>query len=185
MEEEIYEDLKSSFEGAYSALRRELARVRSGRANVNLLDNIRVPYYGQPTPLSQVASLQVPEPRMITIKPWEKTLLGDIERAIQQANLGITPANDGTVIRLSIPPLTEERRKSLVKDVGQMGENAKVSARNARRDANALLKALQKDGELTEDDLKRSLDQVQELTNGATGQIDGIVKQKEEELLEV
>ena len=114
MEDEIYEDLKATFEKTFSALKRDLARVRSGRANVNLLDNIRVSYYGQPTPLSQVASLQVPEPRTITIKPWEKNLLGDVERAIQQSNLGLNPANDGTVIRLSIPPLTGMTMRSVM-----------------------------------------------------------------------
>ena len=185
MEDEIFDDLKGNFENAYSALRRELARVRGGRANVNLLDNIRVSYYGQPTPLNQVASVQVPEPRVITIKPWEKNLLGDLEKAIHQANLGITPANDGTVIRLNIPPLTEDRRKELVRTVHQHGENARVSVRNSRRDANALLKALQKDGDLTEDDLARALKTVQENTDSATGIIDRIVSEKEGELLEV
>lgn len=185
MEEEIFEDLKGSFEKTFAALRRELARVRSGRANVNLLDNIRVPYYGQPTALSQVASMQVPEPRMITIKPWEKTLLGEIERAIQQSSLGLNPANDGTVIRLHIPPLTEDRRKALVKQVGQFGENAKIAARNNRRDANAMLKALQKDGDLTEDDLQKSLKEVQTFTDDATNQIDEIINKKESELMEV
>jgi ribosome recycling factor len=185
MEDEIYEDLRSTFEKTFSALRRELARVRSGRANVNLLDNIRVPYYGQPTALNQVASVQVPEPRTITIKPWEKELLSEVERAIQQSNLGLNPANDGTVIRLSIPPLTEDRRKDLARTVQQHGENAKVSARNSRRDANAMLKALQKDGDLTEDELKKSLDGVQSMTDGATTTIDDIVGRKQAEIMEV
>lgn len=185
MEEELYEDLKASFEKTFGALRRELSRVRSGRANVNLLDNVKVPYYGEPTAISQVASLQVPEPRMITIKPWEKTMLKEIERAIQQSNLGITPSNDGTVIRLSVPPLTEERRRELARQVQKHGENGKVSVRNSRRDANAMLKALQKDGDLTEDDLKRALDRVQTLTDEAVKQLDDIVGNKEEELMEV
>lgn len=185
MEEELYEDLKANFEKTFGALRRELSRVRSGRANVNLLDNVKVPYYGEPTAISQVASLQVPEPRMITIKPWEKTMLKEIERAIQQSNLGITPSNDGTVIRLSVPPLTEERRRDLARQVQQHGENGKVSVRNSRRDANAMLKALQKDGDLTEDDLKRALDNVQSLTDDAVKQLDQIVNVKEEELMEV
>ena len=185
MEDDIYEDLKDSFEKAFSALRRELARVRSGRANVNLLDNIRVPYYGQPTPLTQLASLQVPEPRMITVKPWEKNLLQEIERAIHQSDLGINPTNDGTVIRLVVPPLTEERRKKLVKQVHGHGENAKVAVRNSRRDANAMLKALQKDGDLTEDDLVKSLKEVQDLTDAAVGKIDQIITTKEADLLEV
>ena len=185
MEEELYEDLKANFEKTFGALRRELSRVRSGRANVNLLDNVKVPYYGEPTAISQVASLQVPEPRMITIKPWEKTMLKEIERALQQSNLGITPSNDGTVIRLSVPPLTEERRRDLSRQVQKHGENGKVSVRNSRRDANAMLKALQKDGDLTEDDLKRALDRVQTLTDEAVKQLDEIVGSKEEELMEV
>jgi ribosome recycling factor len=185
MEEEIYEDLKGNFEKAFGALRREFSRVRSGRANVNLLDSIKVPYYGELTALSQVAALQVPEPRMITVKPWEKTMLKEIERAIQQSSLGITPSNDGTLIRLSIPPLTEDRRRDLAKQVVKLGENSKVSVRNSRRDANAMLKALQKDGDLTEDDLKRALDQVQTLTDDAIKQLDQIVKTKEDELMEV
>ena len=185
MEEELYEDLKANFEKTFGALRRELSRVRSGRANVNLLDNVKVPYYGEPTAISQVASLQVPEPRMITIKPWEKTMLKEIERALQQSNLGITPSNDGTVIRLSVPPLTEERRRDLARQVQKYGENGKVSVRNSRRDANAMLKALQKDGDLTEDDLKRALENVQTLTDEAVKQLDQIVVSKEEELMEV
>jgi ribosome recycling factor len=185
MEDEIYEDLVSTFEKTFSALKRDLARIRSGRANVNLLDNIRVPYYGQPTALSQVASLQVPEPRSITIKPWEKGLLGEIERAIQQSNLGLNPANDGIVIRLSIPPLTEERRKELARNVQKLSENAKVSIRNNRRDANAMLKALQKDGDLTEDELKRCLEKVQNITDTATTTIDEISDRKQAELMEV
>ncbi len=185
MEDEIFDDLKSNFENTYGALRRELARVRGGRANVNILDNIRVSYYGQPTPLNQVASVQVPEPRVIIIKPWEKNLLADLEKAIHQANLGINPANDGTVIRLAIPPLTEDRRKELVRTVHQHGENARVSIRNNRRDANALLKALQKDGDLTEDDLAKSLKTVQEHTDAATTTVDRIVGEKEQDLMEV
>ena len=185
MEDEIYLDLKGSFEKTFGALRRELSRVRSGRANINILDTVKVEYYGELTALSQVASLQVPEPRMITVKPWEKTMLKDIERAIQQSNLGITPSNDGTVVRLSIPPLTEERRRDLSKEVHRHGENGRISIRNSRRDANAMLKSLQKDGDLTEDDLKRALDQVQTLTDDAIKQLDEIVKVKDDELMEV
>ena len=185
MEQDIYDDLTANFEKTYGALRRDLARIRSGRASANLLDNIRVDYYGQPTAIAQVAAIQVPEPRMITVKPWEKTMLRDIERAIQQSDLGINPANDGTLIRLSVPPLTEERRKKLVKQVHQLGENAKVSARNSRRDANAMIKALQKDGDISEDGRDRSLKKVQQLTDEATAHIDDILGRKESELLEV
>ncbi len=185
MVDEVYEELETSFEKAFTALRRELARIRSGRANVNLLDNIRVQYYGQPTLLSQVASLQVPEPRLITIKPWEANLLKDIERAINQSDLGLNPSNDGTIIRLSIPPLTEERRKVLVRQVQRNGEDAKISLRNSRRDANAMLKDLEKDSDITEDDLGRALKEVQKRTDDATGRVDTVISAKETELLEV
>ena len=183
--DEIYEVLGMEFEGAYDHLRRELSRVRSGRANATLLDNVRVPYYGQPTPLNQVAAIQVPEARLITIKPWEANLLKDIERAIQASDLGLNPSNDGTLIRLSIPSLTEESRKKLVKQVQQSGENAKISIRNGRRDANASLKDAEKANDLTEDDLTRALKHVQTLTDAAIEKVDAIVSVKEKDLLEV
>ena len=185
MEQEIYDDLSANFEKTYGALRRDLARIRSGRASANLLDNIRVDYYGQPTAIAQVAAIQVPEPRMITVKPWEKTMLRDIERAIQQSDLGLNPMNDGMLIRLVIPALTEERRKKLARQVLQNGENAKISVRNSRRDANAMLKSIQKDSEITEDDLTRALKNVQESTDAAIEKIEQIVSKKEAELLEV
>lgn len=185
MEAEIFEDLKASFEKTYEALRRDLARVRSGRANPTLLDNIRVPYYGQPTPLTQVAAIQVPEPRMITIKPWEASLLKEIERAILSSDLGLTPSNDGTIIRLSIPPLTEQRRKEMVKKVHAAGEAAKVAARNHRRDTNKLFQDLEKEGDMSEDNLARALKQVQTLTDEAVEFIDKVVGTKEKELMEV
>ena len=183
--EEIYDDLKASFEKTYDALRRDLSRVRTGRASANLLDTIRVPYYGQPTPLSQVAAIQIPEARMITVKPWESGLLKDIERAILSSDLGITPNNDGTLIRLVVPPLTEERRKQLVKRVHTIAEAARVSARNHRREANSTLKEYQKEGEITEDDLARALKQVQTFTDDAINGINGIIGKKEAELMEV
>lgn len=183
--DEVYEELELDFEGAFEALRRELARVRSGRAKPNLLDNVRVSYYGQPTPLNQVAAIQVPEARMLTIKPWESNLLGDIERAIQAANLGLNPSNDGTLIRVSIPPLTEESRKKLVRDVHQHGENAKIGVRSARRNANEALKKAEKASDITEDDLARALKKVQDMTDKATAKIDSIVKTKEDDLMEV
>lgn len=183
--DEIYELLGMEFDNAYDRLRRELSRVRSGRANPNLLDNIRVSYYGQPTPLNQVAAVQVPEARLMTIKPWESNLLKDIERAIQASDLGLNPSNDGTLIRLAIPALTEESRKKLVKQVQQSGENAKINVRNARRDANASLKTAEKDSDITEDDLARGLKKVQTLTDDAVAKIDSIIKAKEADLLEV
>jgi len=185
MQQEINEQLKSNFEQTYTALKRDLTRVRTGRANANLLDGVRVDYYGTPTPVSQVAAIQIPEARMVMIKPWEANLLGDIERAIINANLGLSPSNDGTVIRLNIPPLTEERRKDLAKQVQQLGENAKVSVRNHRRDANADLKAFQKEGELSEDELARALKDVQGLTDAAVSEIDGILAKKQAELEEI
>jgi ribosome recycling factor len=185
MQQEINELLKSNFEQTYSALKRDLTRVRTGRANANLLDGVRVDYYGSPTPVSQVAAIQIPEARLVTIKPWEANLLGDIERAIINANLGLSPSNDGTVIRLNIPPLTEERRKELARQVQQLGETAKVSARNHRRDANADLKTLQKDGDLSEDELAKALKDVQGLTDSAIKMIDEILATKQAELEEI
>lgn len=182
---EIYEMLGLEFDGVTERLRRELSRVRSGRANANLLDNIRVSYYGQPTPLNQVAAIQVPEARLITIKPWEANVLKDIERAIQASDLGLNPSNDGTLIRLSIPSLTEESRKKLVKQVHQSGENAKISARAGRRDANAALKEAEKGNVITEDDLSRALKEVQTLTDAAIVKIDATIEAKEKDLLEV
>ena len=183
--DEIYEDLNDSFEKTFGALKRDLARVRTGRANPTLLDNIRVPYYGQPTPLNQVAAIQVPEARMITIKPWEATLLKDIERAIQASDLGLNPNNDGTLIRIAIPALTEQRRKELVKKIHSIGEDAKISARGHRRDARKMLEELEKASEITEDDLKRGYKQVDELTTQATAKVDSIIAAKESELMEV
>ena len=183
--DEIYDDLNASFENTFDALRRDLSRVRTGRANTNLLDTIRASYYGQPTPLNQVAAIQIPEARMITIKPWEANLLKDIERAILSSDLGITPNSDGTLIRLAIPPLTEDRRKQLVKKVHTAGENARISARNHRRDANALLKESEKSSDITEDDLKRGLKKVQDLTDAAVATIGKIIDAKESELMEV
>lgn len=185
MTEDVYEDLNDNFEKAYSALQRDLKRIRTGRANANLLDTIRVDYYGQPTPLNQVAAVQIPEARMITIKPWESHLLKEIERAIQQSDLGLNPSNDGTLIRLSIPQLTEDRRKQLARKVRELGEEGKIRVRNARRDANTLLKELEKDGDLTEDDLKRTLKVVQDRTDKAIAKVDTIIASKEQELLDV
>ena len=185
MEEDIYNDLKENIEQAYSALRRDLARVRTGRASATLLDTVRIDYYGQPTLISQVAAIQVPEARMLTIKPWEANLLREIERAIINSDLGLAPNNDGALIRLQIPPLTEERRRDLVKQVQKIGETAKVSVRNHRRSANELLKASQKDGEMSEDDLKRALKQVQGITDTSVTEIDRILAAKSAELQEV
>jgi ribosome recycling factor len=183
--QEINEQLKEKFEQTYTALRRDLSRVRTGRANANILDGVRVDYYGTPTPVAQVAAIQIPEARLITVKPWEANLLKEIERAIINANIGLSPSNDGTILRLNIPPLTEERRKEMGRQVQQLGESAKVSVRNHRRDANAELKEWQKEGELSEDDLARALKEVQGLTDAAVTVIDEILAKKQVELEEV
>jgi len=183
--DEVYEQLESSFESTFDALRRDLSRVRSGRANPNVLDNIRVSYYGQPTPLNQIAAVQAPEARMLTIKPWEAPMLKEIERAILQSDLGITPSNDGVIIRLVIPPLTEERRIKLSKQVHDAGETAKVAIRNARRTANKDLETAQKDGDLTEDDLKRTQKEVQDRTDRAVKKVDDIVGAKDKDLMDI
>jgi len=176
---------RNGMDKAVEALRRDLAKVRTGRASVAILDDVRVDYYGTPTPLNQVSSLTVPEPRLITIQPWEKKLIPEIERAIQKADLGINPTSDGIIIRLAFPPLTEERRKEMVKQVKKMGEAGKIAVRNARRDANDSLKKLLKDKEISEDDEKRGEKEIQELTDDYVGRIDKVVADKEKELMEI
>jgi ribosome recycling factor len=185
MIDEIFEDLKERMAKSVEALQREYSRLRTGRASVSLLDGIRVSYYDTPTPLNQMASLAVPEPRLIVIQPWDKTALGDIEKAILKSELGLTPMNDGKVIRITIPPLTEERRKELVKVARKMAEDNKVSIRNIRRDANELLKDLKKEKEITEDDLYRSQEDVQKVTDQFISQVDEVCTAKEKEILEI
>lgn len=185
MLKDILSEGKTAMDKAIKALRRDMSRVRTGRASVSLLDEIKVDYYGTPSPLSQVASLSVPEPRLIVIQPWEKKLIGEIERAIFKSDLGLTPSSDGTVIRLPIPALTEERRKEMVKQVRRMGEDAKVSIRSARRDANEQLKMLEKDKEISTDELKHGEKDVQQLTDDFVAKVDAVVKEKEQELMEV
>ena len=166
-------------------LRRDLASIRTGRASLSLLDGIQVDYYGSPVPLKQVASLAVPESRLITIQPWEPSRIQEIEKAIQVANLGLQPSNDGKLIRLSIPPLTEERRKEYVKLAKKMGEEAKVAVRNLRRDANEHLKKMLKDKTATEDEERRAQDEVQKATDRHVAEIDRLLQEKERELLAV
>ncbi|MCB9507378.1 MAG: ribosome recycling factor [Myxococcales bacterium] len=185
MFEEIAADLAERFEKAAASLKRDFARIRTGRASASLLDGVAVDYYGVQTPVTQVATVKIPEPRLITVSPWEKSLLGAIEKAIMKADLGVTPNNDGTIIRLPIPPLTGERRQELAKAAKKIAEDARIAVRNARRDANDMLKDLQKDGELTEDDLRRDLTKVQELTDKAIAHVDALLAEKEQEILEV
>lgn len=169
---------------AEASLERELGSIRAGVANASLLDRIEVEYYGALTPVNQLASINIPEARMLTITPYDKSSLGDIERAIYQSDLGISPTNDGTLIRLVIPALTEERRKDLAKLVGKNSENAKVAVRNIRRDAMDALKKAEKNGDITEDELHANEKKVQELTDASTKRIDEIAAKKETELLD-
>jgi ribosome recycling factor len=170
---------------ALESFKRDLSRVRTGRASLALLDSVQVDYYGTPTPLNQVGSLAVPEPRLITIQPWEKNLIGEIERAILKADLGLNPTSDGQLIRLVFPPLTEERRKEMVKQVKRMGEDAKVVVRNARREANDALKKLEKDKEISEDELKRGEKEIQEVTDDYVARVDQVIAEKEKDLMEI
>ncbi|MDE3001075.1 MAG: ribosome recycling factor [Gemmatimonadota bacterium] len=185
MVDEILSETRQSMARAVEAFQHEMSTVRTGRANTALLDNIRAEYYGAQVPLNQVATIGVPEPRLIVIQPWDKSAIPAIEKAIQTSNLGLTPSSDGTVIRLPIPQLTEERRSELVRVVRQMAEDSKVSVRNARRDANEMLKDGQKEGEIPEDDSRKGQDQVQKLTDDFVAEIDQLLARKEEEIMEV
>lgn len=185
LEEGVVKELGSRIDKTLEDLRRELSKIRTGRANLAMLDSVKVDYYGTATPLAQCAALAVPEPRLITIKPWDKSIIKDIEKAINEAALGITPMNDGEMIRLPIPPMTEERRKDIAKQVRSKGEDHKVAVRNERRDANEQLKTLQKDKKITEDDQKRGTEKVQKLTDAGVAKVDEIVAKKEKEVMEV
>jgi ribosome recycling factor len=182
---QVLANTKDKMEKAVSSLSRELASVRAGRASANLLDKISVEYYGAPTPVNQLASISVPEARLLVIQPYDKTVLGDIEKAILKSDLGLTPSNDGSLIRLSIPALTEERRKELVKLVKKYAEEAKVAVRNIRRDGNDDLKKLEKDGNITEDELRSNTENVQKLTDEYIVKVDNVAKDKEKEIMEV
>jgi ribosome recycling factor len=177
--------LRARMDKALSDLQHEMAAIRTGRASLGILDHIRVDYYGTPTPLNQIANLHVPEPSLITIQPWDVSQIGPIERAIRTSDLGLNPANDGKVIRLPIPPLTEERRKDLVKKLHGAAENHRVAVRNIRRDGNEAVKKLLKDKKITEDEEKRAHEEIQKLTDGYMGKIDLASKTKEKEILEI
>ncbi|MBX5482694.1 MAG: ribosome recycling factor [Myxococcaceae bacterium] len=185
MTDEVMKDLKTRIDKSIEDLKKELARVRTGRANTSMLEGIRVNYYGTPTPLNGVASINVPEPRLITLKPYDKSALKDIEKAIAEANLGVTPQSDGEIIRLAFPPMTEERRKEVARQVKSKGEDHKVAIRNIRRDANETLKTMQKDKKITEDDLKRATEAVQKATDAGIKIVDEVVAKKEKEVMEV
>ena len=176
---------ETKMEKAIAALKNDFAAIRAGRANPAILDKVTVEYYGVPTPLAQVGTISVPEPRTISIQPWDASILGDIEKAILKSDIGITPNNDGKGIRLNFPPLTEERRKELAKSIAKRGEDAKVAVRGVRRDAIEGFKKQKKDGEITEDDLKNLENDIQKLTDKFVKEIDTIVSAKDKEIMEV
>ncbi len=183
--DDVVKQLQEGIKKAIEGMKAGMTKIRTGRASAAMLDGVRVDFYGTPTPLSQCAAIAVPEARLMTVKPWDKSILKDIEKAIYAANLGLTPQNDGEIIRLPIPPLTEQRRKEIAKQVKAAGEDHKVSVRNERRDANEKLKTLLKDKAITEDDKKRSEEKVQKETDAGIAQIDDVVAKKEKEVLEV
>lgn len=182
---EIESALKTKMEKTVADLVHEMASLRTGRASIQVLDGVRVDYYGTPTPLNQVANLHVAEPQLITVQPWDVSLIGAIEKAIRAAELGLNPGNDGKLIRIPVPPLTEERRKEIVKKLHGVAENHRVALRNERRDANDKLKKLLKDKTISEDDERRALEEVQKLTDGYIAKLDAAAKTKEKEILEV
>ncbi|WP_444684196.1 ribosome recycling factor [Alkalicoccus luteus] len=185
MSQQVIKDSKERMDKSVEAFSRELSTIRAGRANPSLLDKVQVEYYGALTPLNQLATVSVPEGRLLLITPFDKTSIQNIEKGIQKADLGLSPNNDGNVIRINIPALTDERRKELIKIIGRYAEEAKVAVRNIRRDGNDELKKEQKDGVLTEDELKREQDEVQKLTDSTIKTIDEYAKNKENEVKEV
>jgi ribosome recycling factor len=185
MEPELRKKTRERMDGAIEALKKEFGSVRTGRASLSLLEGISVNYYGTMTPLQQLASLSIPESRQIAIQPWEQRIIPDIEKAIMKSDLGLTPMNDGKLIRINIPVLTEERRKQLVKVVRKKTEEAKVAIRNIRRDANDELKKLEKDKHLSEDDAKKEQEEIQKITDFFVNKTDEILEHKEKEIMEV
>jgi ribosome recycling factor len=184
MIDSVFDDAREKMSHSIDVLKQEFKKLRTGRASVALFEGIKVSYYGTLTPLNQVASLSVPESRLIVIQPWDQTVIGEIEKEILKSELGLTPMNDGKIIRVPIPPLTEERRKELVKVVRKIAEEYKVSIRNIRRDTNELLKGLKKDGDISEDDFFRAQDKVQKITDEYILSVDQTCQEKEKEILE-
>lgn len=179
------QDSENRMVKALDVLKKELQSLRAGRANPAILEKITVDYYGSPTPINQMANITAPEPRLLVIQPWDKSIIPNIEKAILKSDLGLNPSSDGTVIRLAIPQLTQERRKELAKVVKKKGEDAKVAVRNIRREANELLKNLEKSKDISEDDNKRSQEDVQKLTDKFIQEIDKVLENKEKEIMEV
>ncbi|MGD8353688.1 MAG: ribosome recycling factor [Pseudomonadota bacterium] len=182
---ELYQDMENKMDKTIEALGRELATIRTGRASLSILDGITLEYYGSQSPLNQVATLSVPESRLIVIQPWDPTSIKDIEKAIMRSDLGLTPNNDGKVIRIPIPPLTEERRLQLVKVVKRSGEEGKVAIRNVRRDAISDAKEFEKDKAISEDELHRAQEEIQKITDKYIQRVDELIEKKEKEVLEV
>lgn len=185
MEKESKRKAIEKMEATLESLKREFAGIRTGRASLALLDGIMIDYYGVQTPLQQIAGLSIPDPRQIAIQPWEQNMIPEIEKAIMKSDLGLTPANDGRVIRINMPALTEERRKQLVRTAKKKAEDTKIAIRNIRRDSNEELKRLEKERHLSEDDVKKSLDEVQKITDSYITKIDELLKHKESEIMEV
>lgn len=180
----IYDETREKMGKTISALKTDLMRVRTGRASLSLLDGIRVDYYGTQTPLNQMASLSIPESRLITIQPWDTSVIKEIEKEILKSDLGLTPANDGKIIRIAIPPLTEERRKELAKVVNKTCEDHKVALRNVRRDGNDKIKGMKKEAQISEDDAYKAQGEIQKITDAYIQKVDDIYKEKEQEILE-
>jgi len=185
MVDDVKDEMKQKMEKGIESLRRELSKVRTGRASTGMLDGISVDYFGTMTPLIQMATLGVPESRMITVQPWDVSAIGAIEKAILKSDLGLTPNNDGKLIRLSIPMMTEERRREMVKLAKKLSEDSRISVRNARRDANEMLKELEKEKEISEDEHKRAQDEVQKITDEYIAKIDSIIRTKEADIMEI
>jgi ribosome recycling factor len=185
MIDDVYEMMKDAVSKSNEALRNTLSRIRTGRANSALLDSIRVDYYGTKTPLNQMASISTPEPRLIMVKPFDRSSVSGVEKAIQSSDLGLNPNSDGEIIRIPVPPLTEERRKELVKVVRKHGEDGKIAVRNHRRDCNSMLKDLESDGNASKDDVARALKTIQEMTDTAVAEVDTAIEAKEKEITEI
>ncbi len=182
---DIYTDTQDRMDKALESLDRDYRKLRTGRASVSLVDSIRIDYYGTSTPLNQLATLTIPDPRTIMIQPWDTSVIGEVEKAILKSDLGLTPMNDGKVIRINIPPLTTERRRELVKVVKKMAEETKVAVRNIRRDANDMIKELKKEKEISEDDQFRAQEETQRITDDMIKRIDAVYSSKEKEILEI
>ncbi len=185
MIDEILLEAEAKMEEVIESTKREFALVRTGRASIGVLERVMIDYYGTPTPINKVATITVPEARLLVIQPWDKRTISDIEKAIQKADLGLVPNNDGNVIRLPFPALTEERRKELVKRVGKIAEAKRVAVRNIRREANDSIKALEKNSSISEDDMKKSMDDVQKLTDKYVALIDELLGKKSDEIMEI